>query len=93
VLIVPGSIAFGASANLLSPGNRALMAEVSDLYGQYKAGHLTKGQYDYRRRAALDRLKRNLGPAERWLFGDRGTHQSIRIARRGAGDGAYCQTC
>lgn len=28
-------------------------------------------------------MKRNLGPAERWLFGNRTTHQSIRIARGG----------
>lgn len=30
-LTVPGSIAFSASSNLLSPGNRALISEVSEL--------------------------------------------------------------
>jgi hypothetical protein len=38
-LTVPGSVAFGASANLLGAGNRALMSEVGELYGQYKTTH------------------------------------------------------
>jgi hypothetical protein len=82
-LTIPGSIAVGATSNLFSPGNQSLVTEVSDLYAQYKAGEITKGQYDYRRKVALDRLRNNLGSAEKWLFGKKTTHESIRIARRG----------
>ncbi|MGD8567006.1 MAG: glycine zipper family protein, partial [Gammaproteobacteria bacterium] len=82
-LTIPGSITLGATSNLFSPGNQALVTEVNDLYGQYKAGQITKGQYDYGRKIALHRLKNNLGPAEKWLFGNKTTHESIRIARRG----------
>jgi len=46
-------------------------------------GNLTKGQYDYKRKLALDRLKKNIGPFEKWMFGKKSTHESIRIARAG----------
>jgi hypothetical protein len=82
-LVVPGSILAGATSNLLSPGNTALINKVSDLYAEYKSGILTKGQYDARRKGVLDQLKRNLGPAERLLFGNKTTHETIRIARGG----------
>jgi hypothetical protein len=82
-LTIPGSIAFGASSNLLSQGNVGLINSMNDLYAQYKTGTLTKGQYDYQRRIRLNQLKVNLGPTEKWLFGGKTTHQSIRIARAG----------
>jgi len=82
-LTIPGSIAFGATSNLFSPGNQSLISEINEIYAQYKTNKITKGQYDYRRRIALDRLRNNLGPAEKWLFGDKTTHEAIRIARRG----------
>jgi hypothetical protein len=82
-LTVPGSIAFGASSNLMSPGNVGLIDEVSDLYAQYKIGKLSKSQYSYQRKVLLDRLKNNIGPIEKLLFGNKTTHESIRIARSG----------
>jgi hypothetical protein len=82
-LTIPGSIAFGASSNLLTPGNRRLIDEVSDLYAEYKTGRMKKGTYDYQRRLRLNQLRANLGPTEKWLFGGKTTHQSIRIARAG----------
>lgn len=68
---------------LVIPSNVGLIREVDDLYAQYKTGRLTKGQYDYQRKLRLDRLKRNIGPMERYLFGNKTPHQAIRIARQG----------
>lgn len=82
-LAVPGSVALGAKANLLSPGNVRLIEQVSDYYAEYKAGTITKGQYDYRRKQSLDRLRQNIGPFERWLFGNNTPHEVVRIARHG----------
>lgn len=82
-LVIPGSIAAGAQGNLLSAGNVALIDRTSDLYAQYKSGALTKGQYDYQRRVVLNQFKNNIGPFERWLFGNKTTHETIRIARGG----------
>ncbi|MCF6324153.1 MAG: glycine zipper family protein [Gammaproteobacteria bacterium] len=83
-LTIPGSIAAGAAGNLLSPGNVNLINEVSDHYADYKTEKTTKGQYDARRKKALDQLKKNIGPMEKLLFGNQTPHQSVRIARRGA---------
>lgn len=82
-LVVPGSIATGAFSNLLSPGNIGLIEEVGDLYGRYKSGALSKGQYDYQRALRLNRLSQNIGPMERLLFGNQAPRQAIRIARGG----------
>jgi hypothetical protein len=82
-LVIPGSIAMGASENLLSGGNLALITDVSDHYADYKSGTITKGQYDYRRKISLDKLKANIGPFEKWIFGNKTTNETIRIARSG----------
>ncbi len=82
-LTIPGGIVAGSAGNLLSPGNVGLINEVSDQYAKYKSGNITKAQYDYRRKKALDRLKKNIGPFEDVLFGKHTTHESIRIARAG----------
>jgi len=82
-LTIPGGIAMGASGNLLSPGNVNLINEVSDHYADFKSDRITKSQYDYRRKLALDKLKTNIGPFEKMMFGKNTTHQSIRIARSG----------
>jgi len=82
-LTIPGSMALGAAGNLLSPGNVGLINDVSDQYAKYKLEKITKAQYDYRRKKALDQLKRNIGPVEQLLFGKNTTHESIRIARAG----------
>lgn len=67
----------------MSPGNLSLLTDVSDLYADYKNGTITKGQYDYRRSLTLTKLRENVGPMEKILFGNKTTHQSIRIARGG----------
>lgn len=82
-LVIPGSVALGAQSNLLSPGNVGLIEQINDLYAQYKSGTLTKGQYDYRRRVLLDQFRNNIGPLERWLFGNQTPQEAIRIARGG----------
>lgn len=82
-LTIPGGIALGATQNLMSPGNRSLIEAVADLYADYQQNKLTKGQYDARRKALLTRFKQNIGPIERLLFGNRTTHQAIRIAKAG----------
>jgi len=82
-LTIPGSIVLGAKGNLVSPGNLSLLTDVSDLYADYKNGIITKGQYDYRRALTLTKLRENVGPMEKFLFGNKTTHQSIRIARGG----------
>ena len=82
-LTIPGGIAMSANENLLSAGNIGLINNVSDHYADYKSGRITKGQYDYRRKISLDKLKKNIGPMEKVLFGKGTPHQSIRIARAG----------
>jgi len=82
-LTIPGSVAAGATGNLMSPANISLLKEVGDLYAEYKNGKITKGQYDYRRASVLNRFKSNVGPVEKILFGNKTTHQSIRIAKGG----------
>ena len=82
-LVIPGSILTGTQGNLLSGGNIQLVEQISDLYAQYKAGEMTKGQYDYRRKLLLDQFKNNMGPFERFLFGNKTSHEAIRIARGG----------
>jgi len=83
LLTIPGSIATGAAVNLLSPGNVNLINEISDHYADYKTDNITKGQYDARRKKALDQLKENIGPMKKLLFGKHTPHKSIRIARAG----------
>ena len=82
-LTIPGSIVAGAAGNLFSPGNVGLINEINDHYADYKTETITKGQYDARRKKALDQLKKNIGPIEKILFGNNTTHASIRIARAG----------
>ena len=82
-LTIPGGIAMTANENLLSGGNLSLINSVSDNFANYKSGIITKGQYDYRRKVALDKFKQNIGPMEKFLFGKNTTHETIRIARTG----------
>jgi len=82
-LTIPGGAALGAKGNLLSPGNIGLINSVGDHYADYKSGKIAKAQYNYRRKLSLDKLKMNIGPFGKWLFGKNTTHESIRIARSG----------
>jgi hypothetical protein len=83
LLTIPGGVALGSNGFLMNPGNRQLINEVADLYAEFKSGNITKGQYDYRRARSLTQLKKNIGPMEKLLFGNKTTFQSIRIARAG----------
>jgi len=56
---------------------------IGDHYADYKTDKITKGQYDARRKKALDQLKENIGPMEKLLFGNHTPHERIRIARAG----------
>lgn len=82
-LTIPGSTILGGQGNLLSGGNIGLVDKISDLYADYKAGKLTKGQYDSRRKQSLDMFRKNIGPFEKLLYGDKTPHEVIRIARGG----------
>lgn len=83
LLLAPGGVALGATSTLMSPGNLDLLRRIGDDYALYKRGQLTKGQYDHRRRAAIQAFAANVGPAERWLFQGARTQEAMRIARRG----------
>ena len=83
LLTSTGSVALGAGSNLLSGGNLDLLRQIGDEYAAYKNGHITKAQYDYRRRLLIGRFRDNMGPFERTLFRGLDTQQAIRIARRG----------
>lgn len=76
-------MALGAQSNLLNPGNIGLVTQINDYYADYKAGRLTKGQYDYMRKQSLNMLKSNIGPLEKLLYGQQTPHEVIRIARGG----------
>ncbi len=82
-LTVPGGVAVGATGNLMNAGNIGLIREIGDLYAEYKRGNITKGQYGYRRASVLTKFKGRVGPMEKILFGNKTTHQSVRIARGG----------
>ncbi|MFH4534261.1 glycine zipper family protein [Vibrio diabolicus] len=83
MITIPGGTLMGATGNLMSKGNIKLIENINDLYANYKNGVISKGQYDGRRKKHLDLLKKNVGPMEKLLFGNKTTHQSIRIARNG----------
>lgn len=82
-LTLPGSVALGGQGNLLSGGNLGLIDKVSELYADYKSGKLTKNQYDYQRRLTLDQFRKNIGPFEKLLYGEKTPHEVVRIARGG----------
>ena len=82
-ITMPANIFAGSVSNLLNPQNRSLIESVSDSYAAYKSGALSKGQYDYSRKKALETLSKRLGPTEKWLFNGKTTKESIRIARGG----------
>lgn len=83
LLLAPAGVALGATSTLMSPGNLDVLRRIGDDYALYKRGQLTKGQYDHRRRAAIQTFASNVGPAERWLFQGARTQEAMRIARRG----------
>lgn len=82
-LTIPGGIALGAQDNLLNQANIKLITQINDYYADFKAGKLTRNQYNYLRKKALDQLRLNIGPLEKLLYGKRTPHEVIRIARGG----------
>ena len=82
-LIALGLAATGAEtfAHLTGAGNVALAQEVGKLYEDYKAGELTKGQYDGRRAKLLKQLSSNLGILEKGVFLGKTAKEAIRISR------------
>ena len=61
--------------------NAPLLTEMVQNYEAYKAGDLSKGQYDYRRKKLLAKLKSRLGPLTRALNAARTQSEVLRISR------------
>ena len=61
--------------------NTPLLTEMVQNYEAYKAGELRKGQYDYRRKKILTKLKARLGPLSRILNATRVQTEVLRISR------------
>ncbi len=53
-----------------------------NLYEDYKANKLTKGQYDYRRRKAIQAFENRLGPLRNILGRQKSHRQILRISRK-----------
>lgn len=73
---------FAAFEHITGSGNRALVAEVADIYQQYKDGKLTRSQYDYQRAKKLKQLSSNLGGLQRFLFDGQTANEAISINRK-----------
>jgi len=70
-----------SSIDSLFKSNIPALNEIKIKYEAYKAGRITKGQYDYARRQILNRLSSNLGPVKKALYGNKRPHEVIRINR------------
>jgi hypothetical protein len=83
ILLGMGATGTGSVNGLLTEGNLGLIRQMDQHYVTYKAGELSKGQYDYRRAKALKSFQHNIGPLDQLLFGKSGSSQKLRIARAG----------
>lgn len=83
-LTIPGAMVADASGRILHEQNIGLLREVKTLYDNYKAGRITKNQYDYGRQKALKQFSSRVGPLEKLMFGGRTSQEAMRIARGGA---------
>ncbi|MGN0920194.1 MAG: hypothetical protein ACI4NJ_00555 [Cellvibrio sp.] len=72
----------GMFSDIVGNGVEASLRQVNELYADYKAGKYTKGQYDYRRKLLLNKLKLQVGPLDNLLFGN-SVNSAVRIARGG----------
>jgi len=77
-LTIPGSIAASAGSNLLNHGNRQLLADIGDLYAEYKADRISKSTYHARRAAKIAEFRRNIGPFEKLLYPRKGVAGAMR---------------
>ncbi len=84
--IAPIMLGTGSSSmmmiNQTFKANTPLIAEIAENYNNYKADDLSKGQYDYRRKTLLNRLKAKLGPTNMLLNGTKSPHEVLRISRK-----------
>ena len=62
--------------------NTPTVVEIVESYNDYKADKLTKGQYDYRRKILLNKLKTKLGPTNLLLNGAKSPNEVLRISRK-----------
>ncbi len=69
-----------SSASVLIKTNLDPVREIADNYNRYRAGSLTKGQYDYARREAIKNLQQRIGrPAEQLLFKGKPANVALRM--------------
>ena len=61
--------------------NAPLVAKIAELYNDFKANKITKGQYDGRRQKLLNKLKMKLGPTKLLLNGTKPINEVVRISR------------
>src|SRR5690606_8516779 len=68
----------------LGPANRQLLADIGDLYAEYKSGKISRSAYQTRRAARIAEFRKNIGPLfERMLYPKGGVSAAMR------GRGAY----
>ena len=74
-----GGAALFTLENTLS-SNMILLNGVPDAYANYKAGTITKSQYDYIRKTRLDQYAKNIGPAiKKLIYGGEKPHKTVRM--------------
>lgn len=73
-----------SATNALLQSNIKPLEEIAEAYGDYRAGKITKGQYDYARRKRITAFRNNIGSGERLLFGNKRANQVLRM-RPGGG--------
>lgn len=62
--------------------NAPLLSEMTENYNDFKADKLSRGQYDYRRKNLLNKLKAKLGPTSLLLNGKKTANEVLRISRK-----------
>jgi len=61
--------------------NTPLLTEIAKNYDEYKLGTITRGQYDYRRKSLISKIKSRLGPLQKILSGKRSQSEVLRISK------------
>ncbi len=61
--------------------NTPLLTEMAQNYDDYRAGTITKGQYDYRRKKLVSNIKARIGPLGKILSGTRTQSEVLRISK------------
>ena len=62
--------------------NAPLISEVADAYNDYKAGKITKGQYDYKRGKLINKLRLKLGPTRLAINIKKLLNEIVRISQK-----------